>query len=127
MTARYRVFLMPPAQADNISIQSYLVEHFGPERADQWEDAFVNNFLPNLSEVPHHRIIRPARGSLLPLRQTLYRPTKRGVAYNVFFTVEEFQRPDPEPENDYLAGLVRIVCIRPASMNPLTQEAIDVL
>jgi hypothetical protein len=100
----------------------------GPETADAWEDNFENTFLVDLSKFPHQKIIRPATASgQQDLRQVLYRPTKKGVGYHVFFTVEDFVRPNPEPTTDYLAGVVYIVAIRPASMEPLTEEEIAAL
>jgi hypothetical protein len=126
MTARYHIVVTSPAQADSRAIQSYLVEHVSPDKADDWEHVLLNDFLPMLSKFPHQKTVREATIQFpLAVRQILYRPTKRGVAYTVLFTVEEFVRPNPEPTTDYLAGIVRVITIRPASMEPLTEEEID--
>jgi hypothetical protein len=126
MTARYKVFLMPPALTDSKNIQMYLVENYSPEKADEWEHNFLNNFLQSLSRVPHHKIVRPATGKFpLPVRCLTYRPVKKGAGYFVYFHIEEFPRTDPEPIQEFLAGIVRVIGVVPASMVPLTQDEID--
>jgi hypothetical protein len=126
MTARYKVFLMPPAVADSKNVQMYLVENYSPEKADEWENGFLNTFLQGLSKVPHHKIVRPATGKFpLPVRCLTYRTTKKGAGYFVYFNIEEFQRPDPEPPYEFFAGIVRVIGIVPAAQAPLTEEEID--
>ena len=49
---------MPPAVKDSKNIQLYLVENYGPDKADDWENGFLNDFLQGLSKVPHHKIVR---------------------------------------------------------------------
>jgi plasmid stabilization system protein ParE len=128
MTARYRVFLTAKARANNSEIQAYLARVRGPETADAWEDQFENVFLIALSKVPHLQIVRPATNTNpIEVRRAVYRPRKKGAGYYVFYTIEEFVRPNPEPTTDFLAGAVYIVAIRPASMEPLTDEEINSL
>jgi plasmid stabilization system protein ParE len=128
MTARYRVIVTPLGQEYSRAIQAYLVERSGPEVADNWEEGFLTTFLIGLSKFPHLQIIRPAtKSNPVEVRRTLYRPKKKGAGYYVFYTIEEFVRPNPEPATDFLAGVVYIVAIRPAAMEPLTEEEIDSL
>jgi hypothetical protein len=125
MTARFRVVIMPPARTDSSAIQAWLVENYGPERADKWEEGFLL-FIRRLTISPYHQVIEPAT---MPhpevVRRVLYRPTKNSAAYYVSFTIEEAERPDPEPEEDYFAGIVRIIAIRHASASPMTTEEMD--
>jgi plasmid stabilization system protein ParE len=128
MTARYKVIVTPKGQADSRAIQDYLVERSGPEVADSWEEGFLTTFLIGLSKFPHLQIVRPATNTNpIEVRKSLYRSTKRGAGYYVFYTIEEFARPNPEPTTDYQAGIVWVVAVRPSAMAPLTQEEIDKL
>jgi hypothetical protein len=124
MTARYRVMLMPFARADDRAIQTWFVSNQDYERADQWEEGFTR-FLRTLTRTPHHKVVSPATLEFPdPIRSIVYRPTRKGAAYTIYFTIEEAQRPDPEPDEDYFAGIVRVIGIRPASALPLTDEEI---
>jgi plasmid stabilization system protein ParE len=128
MTARYKVIVTPKAQRNSRDIQSYLVENYSPEKADDWEERFLNVFLISLSKMPHHKIVRPATNLYPnPLRRALYRPTKSGASYYVYFSIEEFTRPNPEPTTDFVAGIVYVSGVRSASMAPLSDEEIDQL
>jgi plasmid stabilization system protein ParE len=128
MTARYKVIITPKGQADNHFIQSYLIENYGPEKADKWEERFFNTFLPQLSKTPHFKVVSHETVVFpLPVRCALYCPTKSSAGYHVYLTIEEFQRPDPEPTQTFIAGIVKIIGIRSASMAPLTEEEIDTL
>jgi plasmid stabilization system protein ParE len=126
MTARYNVLLTAPAQRDERDIQLYIVGSQGHDAADNWEEKFYNHFLIELSKYPHQKIVAPpVPPFLLAVRQSLFHPTKSGVAYTVLFTVEEFPKPNPEPLTDYFSGIVRIVGIRHASSMPLTEEELN--
>jgi plasmid stabilization system protein ParE len=128
MNKRYRVFLTTRARINSNEIQAYLAREVGPEVADAWEDGFENVFLIGLSKFPHLQIVRPATNTNpIEVRKSTYRTTKKGAGYSVFYMIEEFPTPNPEPTTDYLAGAVYILMIRPASMAPLTQEEIDKL
>jgi plasmid stabilization system protein ParE len=128
MTKRYRVFLTAEARMNSNEIQAYLARERGHEVADAWEEQFENVFLIRLSKIPHLQIVRPAtKINPIELRVSVYRATKKGAGYYVYYNIKEFPTPNPEPTTDYQAGVLNIVAIHPASMAPLTQEEIDKL
>jgi plasmid stabilization system protein ParE len=125
MTARYRVIVMSGARADDSAIQRWIAENQGYERADKWEEGLAL-FLRTLTINPRHEVVRPATLKFPePVRSIIYRSTKKGAGYILYFTVEEAERPDPEPEEDYFAGIVRIIAIEHASSQSMSEEEID--
>jgi hypothetical protein len=125
MTARYHVITTNRAMSDLVRIQNYLQAsglHF--DKVDDFEAGYFT-FLDGLSKLPHHPIVEQSTERFPEsVRRALYRMSKRSIGYHLYFVIEEAERPDPEPESDYFAGVVRIIAIRHASAAPMSDEEI---
>jgi hypothetical protein len=125
MTRRYHVNASLSARKDISRIEQNLVEHYGPEFADQWEVGFLKA-LEVLSYNPMYQVQeRETRLMGRPIRRYLYKVTPHSKnGYFIYYSLVEAEIPDPEPETDYFAGIINIAFIRPASSKNLSAKEI---
>jgi plasmid stabilization system protein ParE len=127
MTRRYKVDMLVSARKDIFDLGTILVRHAGHEHADQWEENLFKSF-DQLTTNPLFQVqSRESRLMGQPVRRYVYRTTKNSkTGYHVYYTLEENEIPDPEPTEDYFAGIVIILFVRSASARAISaQELID--
>jgi hypothetical protein len=116
MTRRYRVDFTHDVMQDSFQIQRALIEHGGHELADRWEEGLNKAFL-HLSKNPFTQIQERESDLLqMPIHRYLYCMSKSSKSgYHLYYSLEVFPVPNPEPMMDYLAGVVKILWISSAS------------
>jgi hypothetical protein len=125
MTRRYNVEIALPARQDIREIQDGLIEYVSPEIADRWEVGFIKA-LEQLTITPHFPVQQIETDYFgRPIRRYVYRMTPNSSkGYFIYYELEEFMVPSPEPATDYFAGVVTIIGVRLTSRPSMSLEEI---
>jgi plasmid stabilization system protein ParE len=121
---RYEVIIPPSLQKDIEQIIQGIVAYSNKEDANRWEDGLYDT-LDTLSITPYHQECpRETRLARVSIRKILYSQKVPRRHYHIYYIVDAYPTPNPEPSTPYLAGRVSLLFIYHASQKLLSTKDI---
>jgi plasmid stabilization system protein ParE len=125
MNATYEIVIGLPVRQNIYEIADNIVDYSNQEDANNWEDG-LSEVIASLKTTPNHQECpKETKGAKASIRKILYR--QKGVRrnYHLYYRLETYPTPDPEPNYPYPAGRVTVLFVRHASQKELTTAEIQ--
>jgi hypothetical protein len=98
---------------------------FAEDAGYVWLDGF-KKVIDSLEIVPFHQECERETSLLgVSVRRIKYQPKNSRREHHIYYTVETFPTPDPEPTHLYLAGSIVILFVRYATQEILSDEELE--